>query len=131
MTKAIHLIKADGTVEVFDKSITLKNLQVAVGGMIEHVKVLDRIESDAHGDDFIYTSMYVDDEGLLKGKPHNEKATEIYLRNAREQIKRGVSAATFGSLENLQVVGDVLHFPGYTCDEVNDLYVPEGGEHHA
>lgn len=121
-TKSIKIIRHDGSIEVLEKCPCLKGMQAIVGGLIEHVKVLDRIETTAKGEEFIYTSMFVDDEGLLKAKPHNEVATEIYLRNAREQIKRGADLGRFGTLENLQIVGDALFFEGYTIDEINAAY---------
>lgn len=116
--KEIQIIRADGTVEIFNKPLTLKNMQEAVGGLIEHVRVLDRINVV---DEFIYTSMFVDDEGRLKEKPINIKATEIYRRNAFEQIKRGVPVSNF-LLEDAFIVGDALYFQGYTVDEAERLY---------
>ena len=143
--KEILIIRADGTTEPFTGKVTLKNLQGAVGGKIEHVRVLDRIEDGK----FIYTSMYVNDEGLLIGLPRNDVATEVYQRNMRAQYPnspspfreiserfrkehedRGIavidgtpaSAKEQGYEDDPFIVGDVVLFKGYTCQEADDLY---------
>jgi len=119
--KQIQLIRSNGEIEVFEKPLTLRNMQEAVGGYIEHVKVLDKIEAGK----FIYTSMFVDEEGVLDRKPRNNKATEIYLRNAKEQIKRGVHNSIFSDLNAVFIAGDVIFFSGYTCEEVDELFISD------
>lgn len=119
--KQIQVIKTDGTVEVLDKCPNLEGMQKIVGGYIEHVRVLDRIEKRDGQDFFVYTSMFVNDEGMIANLPTNAKATEVYLRNAREQIKRGSPSAAFSNLNNVNIHGNVLLFSGYTCYEVNQM----------
>lgn len=148
MQKKILILKADGTVLPFTGRVTLKSLQAAVGGMVEHVRVLDRIEGEDQR--FIYTTMYVNEEGLLNGLPRNSKATEIYQRNIRAQYPRSEhpfkeaqerirkmaeargaafvldlipdSAKVAGYEEDPYIVGDVVFFRGYTCEEADELY---------
>ena len=62
--KALQL-RTDGSVRSIDIENTLEALQVAVGGYIETVTL-------APG-----CVMIVDEEGLLKGKPENAKASEV------------------------------------------------------
>lgn len=121
MAKAIHIIRANGTVEVLDKMPDLAGMQKAVGGRIEHVRVLDRIEPRMEGEMFIYTSMFVNDEGRLNKLPVNLKPTAIYQRNGQEQVRRGADEKLF-NLRDAFIVGDALHFPGWTCDEVDAAY---------
>lgn len=115
MSKCIEIIKATGETTVMQGAPTLEKLQQAVGGWVEHVRVLDRIEVGI----FIYTSMYVHEEGRLNGLPVNPKATEIYHRNMKAQ------AAIYGvSLPPLEpIVGDVVFFRGYTVEEAEEIYL--------
>lgn len=145
MTKEILILRADGSAEPFAAKVTLKSLQAAVGGKIEHVRVLDRIEDGR----FVYTSMYVNDEGLLLGLPRNSTATEVYQRNIRAQYPKSqqpfkeanarfnkehessgvtvidgtpASAKASGYDDDPWICGDVVLFKGYTCQEADDLY---------
>ena len=64
------IIKADGTEETYKpakKKFTLEELQHAVGGYIE------RVPAKLGG----RRKMWVDEEGLMKGKPVNRKATQM------------------------------------------------------
>lgn len=148
MPKQITILRADGRVEPFTSKVTLKALQEAVGGHIEHVRVLDRIEDGR----FIYSSMYVNDEGLLNGLPRNVKATEAYQHNIRAQYLNSAnpfkdadddfrkqfeakgfkiingapsSVEASGYDDDPWIAGDAVLFQGYTCDEANDLYEEE------
>jgi len=71
--KKLVVIKTDGSIDEFimDKAPELKRLQEIVGGYIEVVPVL-------YGGNHV--QMIVDDEGLVKQKSINEKATDIYRR---------------------------------------------------
>lgn len=65
------VIRTDGSEEglILSDGDRLKKLQTAVGGYIEQIRL---------GDGQL---MYVDEEGLLKGKPENFRATEIIKEN--------------------------------------------------
>src|SRR5579872_5689279 len=80
MTKRIVILGTDGSETEIPTVPDLKALQTIVGGYIEHVRVLDHIEPGGAG---VYTSMFVNEEGLLDDLPRNEKATAIYQRNVR------------------------------------------------
>jgi len=54
-----------------DKKFTLEDLQALVGGNIEHV-ILPRGNGHA--------TMWIDEEGKLKGKEYNFEASRIYGR---------------------------------------------------
>jgi len=152
MTKKIQIIKSTGEITVLDTAPSLAQMQEIVGGYIEHVRVLDRIEDGR----FIYTSMYVNERGLLEKLPRNSTATVIYQRNVRAQFpdhpqpflaaseayRKSVEAKGFSYIDGTPqdakdqgydadpyVVGGVIHFAGYTIDEVAALYeAMEGGQ---
>lgn len=142
MTKAILILKASGEITELDHAPTLQEMQEIVGGYIEHVRVLDRIENGR----FVYTSMYINEEGLLDGLPRNEHATEAYQRNVRaqfageiepfraaeEQARNEAKESGFevidatGPLDGYDpsdphIAGDAILFQGYTVQEVDDL----------
>src|SRR3954454_17749208 len=83
MSKQIVVIKANGETYNLEKSPSLKQMQEIVGGHVEHVRVLDRIEKNGR---LVHTSMYVNETGMLDGLPRNQTATEIYQRNVRAQF---------------------------------------------
>lgn len=83
-------ICADGATAVIELPNVLEAFQQAVGGYIETVTLADK------------TVMIVDEEGRLKGKPHNAKASAI---------------------SSLDIVGDAL-VCGVAEDEFTDI--PEG-----
>lgn len=140
MTKQILVVTATGQVTRLEKAPTLKEMQTIVGGYIEHVTVLDRIENGK----FIYTSMYINEEGLIHDLPRNEKATAVYQRNIREQFpdspnsfqeaneafrkQTEESGATFIDTTTKEyandpyICGDVILFAGYTRDEVTEIF---------
>jgi hypothetical protein len=142
MTKAILILRANGEITELPSGPTLAEMQDIVGGYVEHVRVLDRIENGR----FVYTSMFINDEGLLNGLPRNPNATEAYQRNVRaqfageiepfkaaeEQFRNEVKEGGFALIEALpgpeeydpndpHIAGDVILFQGYTCQEVDDL----------
>jgi hypothetical protein len=81
------VIRTDGSEEDLDLSDgdRLKKLQTAVGGYIEQLWLGDG------------KRMIVDEEGILKGKDVNPRATEIVGENAPEYLWKG-----------FMIVGDVV-----------------------
>lgn len=65
----VYRINADNTEEVLEVDNTLKNFQNIVGGYIEQVKLGPGL------------SMIVDEEGLYKGLPINQKASRFVPGN--------------------------------------------------
>ena len=59
----VHILHTDGTRTEMDGKPSLEELQAAVGGYIEHVRITGR------------TGMYVNEEGLLMGLRTNPIAT--------------------------------------------------------
>lgn len=139
MEKQIQVIKANGDITVLPSAPSVEQMEKLVGGDIEHVKVLDRIDDDGN---FVYTSMYVNETGLHDGLPRNPKATEIYQRNIRAQYPDSktpfsdANDALPSLLGNVEVIdntpkeaqaagydndpwiaGDAVYFKGYTCRE--------------
>jgi len=146
MSKQIIVLHLDKSETILDKAPNYDEMKKIIGGYLEHVRVLDRIENGR----FIYTSMFVDEEGLLKGLPKNPKATELYQRNVRAQYayaakpfeaasrdwkemweKRGAKVidGTISSNPELgfdpnnpHIAGIAIFFEGYTCEEVNAIF---------
>lgn len=141
--KQILILRADGTQEPLTKPPTLKVLQEVVGGYIEHVTILDPASTPAAP---LYSSMYVNEEGLIHGLPRNEQATELYQRNvraqypghanpfqqARKDFEQMLQARTGASVikttppiegyeDDPYITGDVVWFSGYTRDEADKL----------
>ena len=133
----------DGTREELDHFPELAEMQAIVGGWIEHVRVLDYVGTNGP----VYTSMFVNEEGLLKNLPRNEAATEIYQRNVRHHFAghenpfqaaadevrkqwegRGMAyidatpkdALAAGYATDPFVVGPAIYFQGYTVEEINE-----------
>lgn len=145
--KQIQLIQSNGIISEIYHMPTLEEMQGLVGGHVEHVRCLDRIEEGR----LIYSSMYVNDSGLIDGLRRNEMATHIYQRNIREQFpgenpfkqaKEAMSkqAAANGiaiidaTPKDLSeagyeydpfIAGDAIYFAGYTVEEVNILMEDE------
>jgi hypothetical protein len=115
-------------------------MQALVGGYIEQVTVLDRVDEGRP----IYTLMYVNEDGLNDNMPRNQKATEIYQRNARwqhpeaenpflamEGTMRQWAEAMGANFFNMQppeyaedpwIAGPAIVFEGWDCAEVNQAY---------
>lgn len=89
MNKAT-IIKSDGTEQVLDHRPTLNEAQKIVGGYIEFVsgKINGKV-----------VIMVVDEEGLLKHKPKNSKATLAYW-------------ARYPGISSI-IVGDVIILEGW------------------
>ena len=144
MKQEIQIIRADGSIAKMKKTPTLKEMQEIVGGLVEHVRVLDHIDDTGR---LVYTSMFVNEEGLLKHLPRNEKATEIYQRNtkaqfpysdnpfkdARQAYRKHVEARGFtyidgtpkdvkdeGYQDSPWIAGDAIFFSGYTVEEADE-----------
>ena len=142
MNKRILIIKPDGSERLIDPAElgknglpSLRDMQTIVGGYIELVRVLR-----ADLPDSTFTYMVVNEEGLLKGLPDNPKATDIYLANVRrafpdsaapwEDAKRAFRVRFPAGTAHIDitpepyknkppvVVGTVIWFDGYTCDEL-------------
>lgn len=142
MTKAILILKASGDITELAHAPTLKEMQEIVGGDVEHVRVLDRIENGR----FVYTSMFINECGLIDGLPRNPNATEAYQRNVRaqfsgeiepfkaaeEQFRNEVKDSGMKVIDatmplpdydpnDPHIAGDAILFQGYTVQEVDDL----------
>lgn len=137
--KRIVVLKADGTERELTQFPSMAMLHLSVGGSIEHVRVVDRVMNGQP----IYTSMYVNEEGLIDGKPRNEKATELYQRavhlqypneanpfkTARDDYMKTmpegmvVISTTDDAYDNdPYICGDVVYFEGWTEQEVESTF---------
>lgn len=80
------------------KKFTLKELQKAVGGLIEFVELYDG------------TSLVVNEEGLLISEPRiNIKATAIRLQAYKKYFSEAVFNKYYKTGVEAMVVGNVLH----------------------
>src|ERR1039457_5843092 len=77
--KRIVVLNTDGAERELTSVPTLEEIPQIVAGYYERVRVLDHIK----GTRGVYTSMFVNDNGLITGMPRNEKATAVYQRNVR------------------------------------------------
>ena len=86
MQKDLTIIHADGTEEKVQLDMapkpSLHDIQAVLvpyfdRAYTEHVNVLSEYGK--------YIDMFIDEDGMLKGLPRNEKATEIYRRNWLKQ----------------------------------------------
>lgn len=77
-----YLLKVDGSIEKDVDVTSLEKMQALVGGYIQMVNTKD-------GD-----LMIMDEEGKLKDKPINTKATEMYRYGASDTIVGDVIIAT-------------------------------------
>lgn len=138
MPKRIVVISPDGSESELDAVPGLAEMQRLVGGDIEHVRVLDRIEPRGAR---IYTSMFVNETGLIDGLPRNERATAVYQRNVRtaypgvahpfrkasEEWLRELRGAVVvdatpdvpGYADDPWISGTAILFEGWTCEEVD------------
>lgn len=82
MDKAIVLLEPDGTETVLAAAPTWKAMSALLGGPVDLVKVVDRVEDGR----LVYTALFVHEEGLLLDLPRNEVATALYQRNVRLQF---------------------------------------------
>lgn len=74
----VYIFKANGVVVsgTQPKQPTLAQLQQAVGGYIETVPYFNAYANLKRG------TCYADEDGILKNKPVNTKATELWRQNA-------------------------------------------------
>jgi hypothetical protein len=137
--KRIVVLNTDGTERELASVPSLKEMQAILGGWIEHVRVLDHIE----GTRGVYTSMFVNETGLIDGLPRNPKATEAYQRNVRmafpdaENPFRAADEDNRKRFPNCEIIdatpkdaiengyrddpwisGPAILFEGWTCEEV-------------
>lgn len=108
--KRIVLLRSDGTSETLDHVPSRKELSAIVGGYIEMVRVMDRIEDGL----IIHTAMIVNEEGLLNNLPRNAAATAIYQRNVRAQFPDAANPFRAATEEWLRSIGR-------TADQITDL----------
>jgi hypothetical protein len=143
MTKQILIINADGTQTELDHVPLTGEMLKIIGGMIDAVSVVDRIEDGRP----IYTYMFVHDQGLMIGLPRNARATEIYQRNTRlrypghpspfraavedwKASQKGndiiditpLEAKDAGYEDDPWIAGTVVYWHGYTREEVDEVY---------
>lgn len=91
MVKQVVILYEKGERVVTEELPTWDEMKAAIGcQLVEHVRVLDHIDTRREGGRtdkrFVYTSMFIDEEGMINGKLRNEAATEIYQRNIRAQF---------------------------------------------
>lgn len=139
MTKRIVILNVDGTETELASYPTLKEMQAIVGGYIEHVRVMDRLDNNGR---IVLTSMFANEEGLIHGLPRNPKATEAYQRLSRHQfpdaenpfieagdrMREDAKRRGWNYIEGPEVVpgynadpyiaGPVILFEGWTVEEV-------------
>jgi hypothetical protein len=136
MKKRIVVLAPDGTETILARTPTFKELQTIVGGYAEHVRIL---RADLPG--FVYTSMFVNEDGLRLGLPRNAPATALYLANVQRQFpgaanpyaeatrEMGRRAEAMGARfismvpddTEPSIVGPAVWFDGYTEREVARL----------
>jgi hypothetical protein len=107
-----------------------------VGGPPEFTKVL---RQDLSG--YVFTFMVVHESGVVDGLPRNQRATDLYLANARRQFPdadnpsralREAWIAQFpkgavidtsppGYSDDPYIAGDVIWFDGWECEELDRL----------
>jgi hypothetical protein len=138
MTKQIVVLSPDGRTEILDTVPNLATLQALVGGYVEAVRVLDRLEDMRP----VYSYMYVNETGLNDGLPRNEAATALYQRNVRlayaeepdpfDAAARAAAArrpaGAFvvdlaadipGYASDPWIAGVAVYYEGYTCEEID------------
>jgi hypothetical protein len=141
MSRRIVALFPDGREQDLASLPSLKRLQEIVGGWVESVTILDRIVDGRP----VYTLMFVNEHGLLKRLPRNEKATVAYQRNVRwryagaenpfrraqEDFRRQLPAGAFihdatpdhareaGYRDDPWIAGPAVLFEGWTIAEVD------------
>ena len=96
MTYVVVIFKASGEVERREqtKAPTLKQLNEAVGGYIQSVPHMRKYDGLSRG------YAYCDEDGKMKGKPHNPLASDVWMQN--------VCGKALWYIPNL--VGDVVYY---------------------
>jgi len=135
------MLYPDGHQERIGGMPTFAAMRTMVGGYVEQVRVLDRVDQGK----FVYTYMYVNEEGLIRGVPRNEVATALYQCNvrtafagqaepfqaAKQQARQTAEAQGFtvidqatpaGYEDDPYIAGVAVYFQGFTCQEINRWY---------
>jgi hypothetical protein len=144
--KKILALAPEGAVTVLPSAPTWTQMQALVGGLVEPVRVLDRIEDGRP----VYTFLYVNEDGINLGLPRNDAATQVYQRNvraayghhpnpflaARDHARQlaALRGATVTDLAPDQeayaadpwIAGVAVYFEGWSCDEVTAYWNKEG-----
>jgi hypothetical protein len=96
MSYRTTLIHGDGTLttHVSQRKPSLDVLQQYVGGSIEHVPTFDRYEGRA-------ATVWVNEDGIARGLPHNRLATELWIQCLGEAPLR-YTPALFGCVAIVQ-----------------------------
>lgn len=104
MPYAVYIFKTNGEVIATTqaKAPSLEQMQSAVGGYIETVPYFNAYCNLKRG------YCYADEEGLLKRKPVNTKATELWRQNAER----------YGLTLTQNLVGDVIFYAKVKEDKV-------------
>lgn len=116
-----------------------KTMERLVGGNVEYVTVLDRIEAGRP----IYSWLVINADGRSRHLPRNQDATVIYQRNARWQYPEETNP--FQAMREAQrpywerigariidmtepedesdpyIAGPAIYFQGYTIEEIDRL----------
>lgn len=141
--KRVIILHPDGSERVLEKPPTWTEMRQYIGGgWLECIRVLDHVGKRGT---FIYTYMYVDEEGVIKGQERNARATEVYQRAVREAFPDAVNpfaaarqaaavqAARAGFFvvnletptgyrhENPHIAGVAVFWEGYRCEEIDAL----------
>ena len=138
--QVIHPLRRSTT--ILEEIPALDVMQAIVGGHIEHVRVL-RQDID-HRYEFTY--MIVNEEGVLRDLERNSRATDLYLayvrrrfpeasepwREAQKEAEKRWSklgVAVYADITPAQhqgkepfIAGTAIHFAGYTCDELDEIW---------
>jgi hypothetical protein len=77
--KTVLVLNVDRSIHALPAPPTWQRMQAIVGGTVEQVRVLDRIEAGQP----IYSFLYVNEDGLTLGLPRNDQATQVYQRSVR------------------------------------------------
>ena len=71
MEHKAYIIKVDGSIINLDHQPTLSEAQTIVGGWIESIPSVYKFQKNQ--------IIYVDEEGLIAGKPLNQKASDLLI----------------------------------------------------
>lgn len=67
------IVRVDGSIEYFEKPITNRQISITIGA-----RTLDSVQLKSWGSGA--WQMVVDDTGMVDGRPVNEIATDLYLK---------------------------------------------------
>lgn len=135
LTRAIIVIEPDDKRYVIPpEDFNWEKARKVLDGYVEPVRVL-RIDLEG----YVFTYMFVDEEGMLKSKPVNAGATKLHRANIERQFPLAenpfeeannefdkmtkdfgifvVNSDTPEMRNNPQIYGTAIWFRGYTCEE--------------